>query len=179
MKRGNTGRVAFHHGPKGRAEKEIARGVAVYAANEISVSEVLRRFRMSKPELERILKACGVPMRGPTSKPKGFTTKRQASRPRPLTQGQMILKRRVEEAARNAALYGEHLADVQHLRRKGFTINREGAGLRVGNQPCDFAELRRKADRERRLDAANMPPAVLEAKRKGGKPLGRRKGVTK
>ena len=179
MRRGNTGRVAFHHGRKERAEKEIARVVAVYAANEISISEILRRFRMGQPELERILKARGIPLRGRASKPKGYSTKRQASRPKPLTQGEILLARRAEEEARNLSLYGADLGDVQYLRRKGFTINREGDGLRVGNQRCDFAELRRKADRERRLDAATMPPAVLEAKRKGGKPLGRRKGVTK
>ena len=178
MRRGNTGRVAFHHGPKERAAKELERVVAVYCANEISISEILRRFRMGKPELERILAARGIPMRGRASKPKGFTTKRSAKN-RPLTQGEILLERRAEEEARNLELYGADLGDVQYLRRKGFTINREGAGLRIGNQLTDFAELRRKAARERRLDAVNMPPAVLEAKRKGGKPLGRRKGVSK
>jgi hypothetical protein len=39
------------------------------------------------------------------------------------------------------------------LRRRGFVVVREGAGVRVGNQLCTLVALRAKADRERRLQA--------------------------
>jgi hypothetical protein len=49
------------------------------------------------------------------------------------------------------ALYGDLLADVLLLRRRGFGLHREGALFRVGNRLLDADGLRAVAARERRL----------------------------
>lgn len=58
-------------------------------------------------------------------------------------------RREVEAVDRN--LYGSLLDDVQYLRRRGWVVNREGSGFRVGNSVVDGAALMEKAARERRL----------------------------
>lgn len=61
-------------------------------------------------------------------------------------------RREVEQVDRG--LYGPLLDDVQWLRRRGWTINVESGGFRVGNHVIDGAALAQKAARERRLAGA-------------------------
>jgi hypothetical protein len=70
---------------------------------------------------------------------------------------------RAAEAAREIELYGSAggVDDVRTLRRRGFTVTRDGHRYRVGNALCTFEEMRAKAARERRLiEAANSMSAV-------------------
>jgi hypothetical protein len=68
---------------------------------------------------------------------------------------------RAAEAARQVELYGcaGGVDDVRTLRRRGFTVTREGNRYRVGNALCSLAELRAKAARERRLMQADRSKA--------------------
>jgi len=59
--------------------------------------------------------------------------------------------KRVEGQAIDARLYGPILEDVKFLRHRGWVINCEGRGYRVGNQLCAAADIVAKAARERRL----------------------------
>lgn len=59
--------------------------------------------------------------------------------------------KRQEGQALDAKLYGPILKDVNWLRHRGWVINREGKGYRVGNSLISAADIVAKAARERRL----------------------------
>ena len=59
--------------------------------------------------------------------------------------------KRAESQALDAKLYGPILKDVNWLRHRGWVINREGKGYRVGNSLISAADIVAKAARERRL----------------------------
>lgn len=59
--------------------------------------------------------------------------------------------KRVEGQEIDQKLYGPVLEEVNYLRRRGFVINREPSGYRVGNAIVSAAEIVAKAARERRL----------------------------
>ena len=59
---------------------------------------------------------------------------------------------RLAEQKRSRQLYGDALEDVDFLRRCGWAINLTLAGqVQFGNQLLTLKELRKKAERERRL----------------------------
>ena len=59
---------------------------------------------------------------------------------------------RIAEQKRSRELYGDALEDVEFLRRCGWAINLTLAGqVQFGNQLLTLEELRKKAERERRL----------------------------
>ncbi|MFN4017634.1 MAG: ParB N-terminal domain-containing protein [Reyranella sp.] len=55
---------------------------------------------------------------------------------------------KAEDEARQRALYGDLLPDVQVLRKRDFVVTREGNKFRVGNRLLDKAEVRAMARRE-------------------------------
>lgn len=55
---------------------------------------------------------------------------------------------KAEDEARQKALYGDLLPDVQVLRKRDFVVTREGSKFRVGNKLLDRAEVRAMARRE-------------------------------
>lgn len=125
---------------------------------------------MSYDALVAMATAEGWPPRGLRApRPNAQKSRNYKLVPRPRTEAQVREDRRAEEAARELELYGRDVADVATLRRRGFGINREGDRIRFGNSLITFAELREKADRERRLEAAAKPP---EPPRKPGRQPG-------
>lgn len=62
-----------------------------------------------------------------------------------------IADKRAEVHEIEHKLYGSLYDDVQWLRRRGWIVNAERAGYRVGNVIVDAATLAEKAARERRL----------------------------
>jgi hypothetical protein len=85
----------------------------------------------------------------------------------------VMAENRAAEEQAYRALYGNHRADVDLLRRRGFVVTREGEGFRVGNKVVTAAELIAVADRERRLVGADASAA---AGRNAGGAQGRRQG---
>jgi hypothetical protein len=84
----------------------------------------------------------------------------------------VMAENRAAEEQAYRALYGNHRADVDLLRRRGFVVTREGEGFRVGNKVVTAAELIAVADRERRLvgaDASPQPVAMPAALKVGDK----------
>jgi len=161
------------HHKKKRAPKsavEIARIGAAYCGKFDALTEICRRHRMSYDALVAMATAEGWPPRGLRApRPNAQKSRNYKLAPRPRTEAQVREERRAEQAARELELYGRHVADVALLRRRGFGINREGDLIRFGNALITFAELREKADRERRLEAAARPP---EPPRKAGRQPG-------
>jgi hypothetical protein len=81
-------------------------------------------------------------------------------------------ERRREDEERQAALYPiAAVRDaVTYLRRRDFTITAELGRIRLDNRLVGTDVLLKIAARERRVERANMPAAVLEAQRRGGRP---------
>ena len=69
----------------------------------------------------------------------------------PVSQAERAALDRAEDAARQRQLYGDAVDDVKYLRRIGFTVNRDGGNVRVGNKLLTLAEVRTMAARERSI----------------------------
>lgn len=148
-----------------RKPAELERMRQCYVANELSLTEICRRFRSSDHELRVLANRHGWPMRGKSSKPKALTLKKPPRR----TEAQIRQQNLDETQARETALYGSDMADVRYLQHLGYIIDRHGIslasrGVRVGNKIITFAQLREMAERERRL-AAPMVVAVAQARK--------------
>jgi hypothetical protein len=74
-----------------------------------------------------------------------------------LTFAQRAAQNAADEAARERDLYNASAADMKLLRSRGFSVVREGEGVRVDNARCSFTEMKSKAARERRLLEAGRP----------------------
>lgn len=153
-----------------RPPELIAAVKAAYIANDSSVAHIAKHFGIPASEFYSIRDRLGWPLRGQARKHKGFKSAIKGRKKR--TPRQIVLDQRAEGDARELALYGDCVADVRLLRNRRFTVTREGDGFRVGNQRCTFAELREKAARERRLEAAARPVEPID---KGGRPKGHAK----
>lgn len=81
----------------------------------------------------------------PPPKPKRHAAKKYAN---------LEQDKRREAEARDRALYGPYLSDVQFLRRRDFAIHLERDGIRLGNRLVDPDHLHQVAERERRLMGA-------------------------
>lgn len=149
-----------------------------YCDREISIADICRRFNTSPTDVVQFARLYGWPQRGRGSKPKHRSILK-TRQPRPYRgAAEWAADQRAEEEKRQANLYGLQVDDVALLRRRGYGVTREGAGVRIGNQLCTFAQLREKADRERRLEAAARPvdtPAPVKPKR--GRPVGYRESA--
>lgn len=150
-----------------RSADEIARIGAAYCDRIETVAAICRRFNIGAGDIVALANVHGWPLRGMgTQRPGAQKTRNYKKAPKPRTEAEIRAERQAEEQARERALYGRHVDDVALLRRRGFGINREGDLIRFGNSLITFAELRDKADRERRLEAAARPP---EPPRKPGR----------
>lgn len=160
-----------HHKSKRapRSADEIARIGAAYCARIESVDAICRRFKSSRDEVTTLARRHGWPLRQGVKVIGAQKTRSYKPLTRPRSEAEQRAERIADEAARELELYGRHVADVATLRRRGFGINREGDLIRFGNSLITFAELREKADRERRLEAAARPP---EPPRKPGRQPG-------
>lgn len=155
-----------------RSPAEIARIHRAYIDNELPLKEICRRFNMTDHELTVIRDREGWKARGQSRKPRISSHRRVL--PKRRTEAQARADNLADAQARDVSLYGKDLADVRYLRWRGFVIDRHdihptSQGVRVGNQIVTFAQLREKADRERRLDAAVKRVEPQPAKlRRGG-----------
>lgn len=138
-----------------RTAADIARIHRAYVDNELPLKEIHRRFRMTDHELNVMRDRHGWKSRGKNSKPTLQTQRKKP--PKVRTEAQVRAARNAEFSARDAALYGRHLEDVQYLRWCGYIIDRHhlhGDEVRVGNKVITFAALREKAAMWRRLKVA-------------------------
>lgn len=90
-----------------------------------------------------------------------------------MTTGAQMIKAMAESAAalanRDSVVFGAYLDDVRLLRRREFTITREGAAFCVDGREVDGATLRALADRERRLmDGSIEVAAPIDSDRQIG-----------
>lgn len=149
-----------------RAPVDLEAVRALYVANRLTLAEIAARFDRTPGWVTNIAAAEGWPPRGKDWRRKGERTRpatvegTRARRPRKYAAGRArVYKGAAESAAdqrraeeqRTAALYGGNADDVTLLRRRGFVVTRHADGFLVGNQHCTAAELRAKAQRERRL----------------------------
>lgn len=154
---------------------EIERIRRAYIAGDETIAAICRRFAVSHDTVNTLAHRHGWPLRG-TSGPRPGAQKARVYRkaPRPKTEAQQRADRLAEEAARERNLYGAALVDVDYLRRRGFPIDRLGIhpgseGVNFGNTVISFAQLREKADRERRLEAAAKPVEPAAPNRRRGR----------
>lgn len=165
-----------HHKSKRapRSADEIARIGAAYCARIETVDAICRRFKSSRDEVSTLARRHGWPPREGVKVIGTQKTRSYKPLTRPRTEAEQRAERIAEEAARDLATYRDAatVADVAFLRRRGFGVDRmglTGEAVRFGNSIITFAELREKADRERRLEAAARPP---EPPRKPGRQPG-------
>lgn len=121
------------------------------------------------PQPKKASRAPGSPPVARKQKPATIEgVKARLAKPMPRSFKQIALDAKAEDTQRRQQLYGRHAADVDLLSRRGFVVTRHRDGFMVGNKECTAADLRAKADRERRL----MQPVVDVPARRG-----RRAGV--
>ena len=133
---------------------EIAKAKRLWEANALPIDAICRQVGRSPPWLYHHMRKAGWEPRPrieikivEQAKAKGRVCYRG---PTWATQQ----RKEAQDAERRR--YGPLLADVQLLRRRGFAVNCEGNGYRVGNTLVDARELAAKAARERRLLACDQ-----------------------
>jgi len=135
-------------GRKPRAWKpgELKRMRNVVEAGELNIEQIGRHFKCSEHEVRRL------------TVEQGWTNPNTRKFTKPPKNGVSYWNRAKFEAAKreevektDRRIYGALLDDVQWLRRRGWVINKERGGFRVGNKVIDAEALRNVADRERRL----------------------------
>ena len=77
----------------------------------------------------------------------------------PVSAAERAALDRAADAARQSGLYGDAVDDVAYLRKRGFVVNRDGDGVRVGNRLLSLDAVRAMAARERGL-AGDAPSDV-------------------
>ena len=126
-----------------RSPEQLTQIRTAYESTDASVRVLVTMFSTTRSEIYGLARQHGWSKRADTL---AATTARERA-----------IAVRAAEAAREADLYGDAVADVRLLRSRGFVVIREGQGYRVGNSVCTLAALRAKAARERRLiEAAHM-----------------------
>lgn len=130
------------------APTEIAKARRLWEANELPIDAICRLVGRSPPWLYDHMRKGGWEPR-PRPEPKIVASKPKGYRGYHGPDWALMQRREALDAERRR--YGPLFADVQLLRRRGFAVNCEGDGYRVGNALVDARELQAKAARERRL----------------------------
>lgn len=137
--------------PKGHFSREwtpaeLRRMRSVVESGDTNIEHIARQFRTSEREVRRLTAEKG--WTNPNAK------KVQPKKPTGVSywsRAKFEAAKREEVANAERRLYGALLDDVQWLRRRGYGVNKERGGYRVGNKVMDADGLRAVANRERRL----------------------------
>lgn len=138
----------------------------LYAGDSLTNVEIGLRYGKRPNWVNRLASQHGWPLRKklalrlPGPKTAGRQPRKYAAGQSRVYKGaaEWAAAQRESDGARQRDLYGADLADVEYLRRRGFAIHRERDQIRCNNDLITFAEMREKAARERRLEAAARPP---------------------
>ena len=140
-------RKAHHAHKVERSDAKIKRIESAYVGRVVTLREICERFGMTLAQLDRLREKRGWAPRGRNFKPPQTASRYKPPKTPPRTAADY--RRELEE--RDRQLYGRDLDDVNLLRMRGFVVTRSGPGVEVGNKQMAFAEMRRLAARERRL----------------------------
>ncbi len=145
-----------------RTDAELAVIRHAYERGAEPVHGLQARYKLAGNELYALIERHGWQKRGGWSLAKKLLT----GNVKRMTPSQIARGRRIENDRRVSALYRGVAEDVAYLRQRDFIVTAERAPhtYRVGNQVCTAAQVREKAERERRLTRTaelDTPPGAI------------------